>query len=223
MEADNALQSDAERRRWASLVRLSVLGLVLLTAASGAAAQSTCHAAELLPGTQCTVTVDGTAAWLDVAGTLSIPNAEPVQIPLPDQLYIESARAHDKEGTTLLVLEVTDVESSSTVLATLDHKTNKLKWSRELPAFNPSPPLLSKDALYIGAIGLVAKVRLSDGGIVWLHRDLYEQDTQAFNAFQKPRLAGSVVVFPEDKVPAAKHSGLREVRVDDRTGKLLSK
>ncbi len=70
---------------------------------------------------------------------------------------------------------------------------------------------------------MVAKLNLIDGKIIWQHKNLYERETQAFNSFILPRKEGNIIIFKEDKVSSAKYDGIREIHVDDATGKIISK
>ena len=167
----------------------------------------------------CRIYIQG--AWLEISnrGLLKLGDKS-TQLTLPAGFYIESVKYENSGAGTVMSLEVTDIEGSFTLLALVDMTRRKLRWSAEV-GFNASPVLVTDSALYVGAIGMVAKINLHDGRIVWEHRDLYERDTQAFNSFIRPRKEAKTIVFVEAKV--GWYNGVREVSVDDVSGKLLSK
>ncbi|MCW8955249.1 MAG: hypothetical protein OQL09_00070, partial [Gammaproteobacteria bacterium] len=93
----------------------------------------------------------------------------------------------------------------------------------ELFAFNTSPVLVHNNSIYLGGIGMIAKLDLNDGRIIWRHIGLYEAETQAYNAFEIPMIKNEYVIFREQKVPDASYPGIREIHVLDKTGKIIKK
>jgi outer membrane protein assembly factor BamB len=145
-----------------------------------------------------------------------------VQIVLPDNFYIDAVQYQINNKNILFIFGITDDESGSTIIVLFDPTNNRLLWSTEIYAFNPSPLLVSQGYIYVGGIGMVAKLKLSDGKIIWQHKDLYERETGAFNSFIMPLREGNIIIFKEAKV-SDKYNGIREVRIDDTTGAIISK
>ena len=174
----------------------------------------------------CLVTIGTVPIAIRYDGLITGPDNKKLQLPLPKHFSFESTLATTPEligNSALLVLEITDGDGGATFLALVNPDDLALKWTAEVPAFSPSLPLVFGTALYIGGIGTVAKIDTSGGRALWIVRDLYENETQAFTSFVKPRKEGNIIVFTENKASAAKYPGVREVRVDDFTGRLLSK
>jgi len=145
------------------------------------------------------------------------------KITLPEHFFIESV-SHEPIGENfLIILGITDADAGSSVLALFNKKEMEIKWQTEIGAFNISEPLIGKDAIYVGAIGTVAKIDRDTGAIIWRHQWLYESDTGAFNSFIRPVKDGQVVRFIEEKQPRAKYSKPREIVVEDISGDILSK
>ncbi len=107
------------------------------------------------------------------------------------------------------------------MVALFDPKHSTLKWTFDLGAFNPSPPLVSGGSVYIAGIGTVAKIDDKTGQVIWKHSELYEGDTTAFNSFEKPFKQGDTIIFQEKKTAYENYRGIREIRVDDKSGKIL--
>lgn len=196
------------------------LGALLASAvALSAQAHPECMDVETTP---CSAFIQGAKFTLSTSGEVSAGSVS-VHIPLPNGLYVEEAEFESLGESTLLALGITDVEASSTLLVLINNQPLKVLWSTEIGAFNASPMLVADGAVYLAAIGTVSKVRLNDGKVQWKHGGLYENNTQAYNSFVRPRKEAGVVIFTENKVTPSKYPGTRAVRVEDKTGKILEK
>ncbi len=142
------------------------------------------------------------------------------QIILPEHFFIESAKYFVVDKSIVFAFGITGADAGSSIVALYDTEGMNLKWQTEIRSFNISEPLIANNAIYIGAFGTIAKIDIRNGVQVWIHKKLYEQDISAFNSFEKPIITGSCVKFIEAKTAAAKYPGVREVIVDDLTGKI---
>ncbi len=178
------------------------------------------------PETPCVYKVGDEKLHIFPSGKIRVSTAskvEEVRVTLPGQFYIESAKYEAVGNSIVFVFGITDAEEGSSILVFYDKNKNNIIWQIEVGAFNASEPLVGIDAIYIGAIGTIAKVDRNTGSILWIHRNLYERDTQAFNAFVRPTREGHLIKFVESKVSTAKYSGIREIVVDDMSGEILNK
>ena len=149
-------------------------------------------------------------------------NAKSIQVILPETFYIEAVKSYTYNDEIIFILGITDDDAGSTLVALFDPKHSTLKWTYDLGAFNPSPPLVSGGSVYIAGIGTVAKIDVKNGRTVWKHTGLYESDTTAFNSFVKPFKQGAMIIFKEEKISSYdNYRGIREIRVDDKSGKIL--
>jgi hypothetical protein len=203
--------------------KFSFVALLAVLCAKSALASSVDCFEELGRGQPCAVTIGVTPVTIQDNGLLTLPGNKRLQLRLPKDFYVQSLNYDHAADAGLLVLDISDNEVAATLIVLVEPTELKIKWSTKIPAFNASPPLISGQAIYLGAIGTVAKLRLSDGRLLWMQKGLYESDTQAFNSFVRPRKEASTVIFTESKVGTAKYKGIREVRVDDLTGKVLNK
>jgi hypothetical protein len=147
-----------------------------------------------------------------------------ITVPLPEGFSFETVRYGGLvEENVIFNIEITDFDAGASVIFSINLKNNTLIWKREIPAFNSSELLAENSSIYVGGIGYICKIDDKTGQIIWFHKGLYEPETQAYNGFQKPYVRGDTIVFPESKVPTAKYIGLREVVVNDRTGRITSK
>ena len=178
-------------------------------------------------GKPCNLRIQGTNYHIGTNGLLLIKrpgkNDSEIRVNLPYNFYIDAVQYQMNDKNILFIFGITDDESGSAIVALLDPTNNRMPWSIDIYAFNPSPLLVSQGYIYVGGIGMVAKLNLSDGKIIWQHKDLYERETQAFSSFIMPLKEGNIIIFKEAKVSSAKYDGIREIRVDDTTGAIISK
>jgi hypothetical protein len=99
----------------------------------------------------------------------------------------------------------------------LDGRTLKMKWKRQIPAFNVGQGLLDKNNVYLTAFGFVGKVNLDSGVYAWKHDNLYGKDS-AFNSFELPEIKGNTVLFKESELYLRKE--VATLQVDIRSGKI---
>jgi hypothetical protein len=171
----------------------------------------------------CSITVQSVTLRIEPTGSVTAPGKAPQKLPLEKDFYIERVTMEPVGPLLLVVAEVTDSDYGAGLVALVDPVKLTLKWSAKFPAFNISPPLITAKAFYIGGIGTIAKYDSVSGRVVWIARGLYERETGAFNAFQRPRMEGCIVRFVENKTSFAKYRGVREIRVDDASGRIVSK
>jgi len=146
----------------------------------------------------------------------SSENSSEVKVSLPENFYIETVKYRIYENRILFVLSITDDEAGSAIIAQFDPINYRILWSTEINAFNISPLLISRNHIYVAGIGTVAKLNLSDGKKAWQHSGLYERGAGTYNSFILPKKKGNTIIF-QDSISN------REVRVDDSSGKILSK
>jgi hypothetical protein len=174
-------------------------------------------------GLPCEVPIGSTTIIIQNNGLFTRSDNNKLKLSLPQGFHLELVDLDCLTANGLIVLTITDGDEAGTLIVSVEPKDMKLKWSTEVPAFNASPLLIEGHAIYLGGIGTVAKLGLKDGQIIWMQTNLYENDTQAFNSFVQPRKDGNTIIFTEQKVSSAKYDGIRDVRVDDLTGKILTK
>ena len=142
---------------------------------------------------------------------------------LPENFYIESVRFKPFTNKIIFTFSISDGDSGSVLVSLFDEDNFSFAWQTELFAFNISPALIHNNSIYLGGIGLIAKINLADGKMIWQHFGLYESATQAYNSFETPMIQGEYIIFREQKVPDANYPGIREIQVLDRTGKIIKK
>lgn len=142
---------------------------------------------------------------------------------LPENHHIESVQFKLFENKIIFTFSVSDGDSGSTLVSLFNEDNFNFEWQTELFAFNTSPVLIHSNSIYLGGIGVIAKLDLNDGSIIWRHIGLYEAETQAYNAFEMPVIKNEYVIFREQKVPGASYPGTKEIHVLDKTGKIIKK
>lgn len=167
----------------------------------------------------CDLQINGSSYHIGTKGDLSVKHSGKVsteKINLPEYFYIDGVKYQIYENNILFTFGITNDDDGSAIIAKFDPTHYRLLWTTEINAFNISPLLISSNYIYVGGIGMVAKVRLRDGTKVWQHRDLYVSGSGIYNSFKLPKKDRSIIIFQDE------HSN-NEVRVDDATGKILSR
>lgn len=71
------------------------------------------------------------------------------------------------------------------------------KWRVPLPSDEPGPPLIHGDSVFVSSLGLVARLRLTDGSAVWRHDGLIRPNPEPTCCGSLlPRIEGKTVAFP---------------------------
>ena len=167
----------------------------------------------------CDLQINGNSYHIETKGDMFVSHSgkvSTVKINLPEYFYIESAKYQIFENKILFTFGITDDDAGSAIIAQFDPINYRLLWATEINAFNISPLLFSANYIYVGGIGMVAKLKLIDGNKVWQHRDLYVSGSSIYSSFKLPKKNGKTILFQDDRSD-------REVHVDDDTGKILSK
>jgi len=142
---------------------------------------------------------------------LGAPFTLPVDSAQIDRLYsIECQRS------TVYLYELNDRESGWSVVVGVEG-SGKIAYRTELGGFKLAPPAVERSSAYVATIGYIAKVDLTNGKIVWSHKDLMTHDS-AFNVFDVPVVGRSDVVFRAKVSPES--SGFAEALVDKVTGNI---
>ncbi|MFW2373384.1 MAG: hypothetical protein ACN4GM_09720, partial [Gammaproteobacteria bacterium] len=132
---------------------------------------------------------------------------------LPKKFYIESVHFKPLANKIIFTFSISDGDSGSVLISLFDEDKFSFEWQTELFAFNISPALVHNNSIYLGGIGVIAKINLDNGNIIWHHTGLYESETQAYNSFETPRVKDGYIIFTEQKVPDASYPGIREIQV----------
>ena len=173
--------------------------------------------------TPCVINIEGNTFVLSNNGTLTIGSVQQ-QIQLPAHTYIDWYRDSVMYNNNVyLSFDVSDGDSGHAIVVSVSLLSKSITWQADLGGFNGSPLLVTDKGVYAGAIGTVVKLNPMSGADLWRHDGLYENDTQAYNSFIRPRESNGEIIFEESKNSSAKYNGTRRVIVDDRTGKILSK
>jgi len=143
-------------------------------------------------------------------------------LPLAKNSRIDRVLYAEVEHDLLLIYEVSDGESGWGTIVRLATRSLTLKWRLNLPSFNISLGAIENARLYQAGSGFVAAIDLRRGRFVWKHTGLYDQRKQSFNAFSRPEVIGSEVIFREE---SAKGGGEppRVIRVAIGSGKMTLK
>ncbi len=132
-------------------------------------------------------------------GKGTVGNRE-IQMPLNSTRLTARLFYATYDGDLLLLVEETDEESGAGKLARFASKTLKPKWTCGLPGINIGPALLEGKFAYLSARATAMKVDLANGQWAWRKTNLNrtnESTTYRFNAFDRPRVEDTSVIFPE--------------------------
>ena len=199
---------------WTYPIAIGLLSLGIATA--GAAPHSQPHATTRATGcfgpltpwphpqAICTFELGGTRFRISDEGALERlagGRAEKrVSLPLPKEMVLVGLDVADLGADVLLVGEVADFEYGGGLLVCVDARTLRVKWHLDVPGFNLSTGSIEDNRLYQAGIGFLAAVDLRKGTFVWIHRGLYDEVTDSFNAFETPEIRPTEVLFRERRV-----------------------
>jgi hypothetical protein len=167
----------------------------------------------------CDLQINGSSYHIDTKGDLLVEHSRKVttlKINLPEYFYVEGVKYQIYENKILFTFGITDDDTGSAIIAQFDPINYRILWTTEINTFNISPLLISGNYIYVGGIGMVAKLKLIDGNKVWQHRDLYVSGTGIYNSFKLPKREGKIIIFQDDRSD-------KEVHVNDDNGIILSK
>ena len=142
-----------------------------------------------------------------------------LQLPLPKTFRVEDIYSASIGNDMLLVYGISDGEVGAATAARIDLERQRVRWHLRVPGFNVSAGTIEADRLYQAAFGFVGAIDLTRGEFVWQHPGLYDRASQAFNAFDQPKVGPGEVVFIED-ADTVTFRAPRTIRVDKRTGKI---
>lgn len=154
------------------------------------------------------ITQDVNSATSPVAKTV-------LRIDVPAGFFIGRVRAASIHDDLVLLVDITGDETDNGIVARFDSRHAR-QWQHRIPAFNLANPVLRGNVAFLSGIGYVEKLDLATGQSVWKHEDLYEQDSDTFNAFQPAAFAGDTVIFQDYK-------GARAVKVLAESGEVVGR
>jgi hypothetical protein len=127
-------------------------------------------------------------------------------------------------NSIVCIYQITDEDCGCAGIFSFDTQSKRLLWHTRPHGFpgNIGEGLRQGKFLYFTGIGFVGKLNLDTGKVAWSHGFLYEKKDGAFNFFKVPKIEGGIVVFTEKLHPNLKRA-IRSIRVDIKTGKILSK
>ena len=211
-----------------TIIFIAKFSLILLPAMAFASAleNGRCYLMDFESG-PCLLKINGAKFEISINGMVhylpSGAGTKKIHIVLPEHYYVEAVQGYSFANCIILNLEISDGDAGSTLVAMLNKPNITLNWTFELGAFNPSPPLVTDDSIYIGGIGTIAKLNLKTGHTVWKHTGLYEKDTGAFNSFIKPIKQGEIIIFKDNSVSKSNQGNIREIRVIEKSGEIIQK
>jgi hypothetical protein len=133
---------------------------------------------------------------------------------------IEGIQYVQLEKDIIIIYGVTDGDGAAGSVSRLDGQKLDIKWSVWVPAFNISTGLIESNYLYLAGIGFVSKINLQTGKFEWKHDNLYDNKYFSFNSFETPKINDNEVIFLELIPTVLKFKKPREIRVNNKTGKI---
>jgi len=166
---------------------------------------------------ECNFTVSGWRYYINVKGKGYRINKEnkrqEFNLKLNPNDTIEEVQYVPLEKDIIIIYGVSDGDGAAGNVVRLGEQKLNIKWSAWIPAFNLSGGLIESNFLYISGIGFVAKINLKTGKFEWKHDNLYERTSGAFNYFERAIISEDEVIFRDPEKQ-------REIRVNNKTGKL---
>jgi hypothetical protein len=89
------------------------------------------------------------------------------------------------------------------------------KWKIEAPS--PGQPVVDSPFVYVSTLGMIAKVNMNSGAVVWKHDSLFNVQSLAFKKFDRPKVYTNSVCFYDFPIKGKKNKR-DTIWVDDRSG-----
>jgi hypothetical protein len=175
------------------------------------------------PSTFCHFVAVGTQFQVNSSGLLTrllgTTPAKQVTLPLRARSRVDLVLWGVIGGDVLMVYEEGDGESGAGAIVRVTAAELRVKWHLRLPAFNVSLGIIEGNRLYQAGLGFVTAVDLDRGVFVWKHQGLYDARQFSFNAFDRPDVGPTDVVFRES-VATGVDGRRRVIRVNKDSGKM---
>lgn len=154
---------------------------------------------DLFPDRPCHFALGREGFSLDGHGVLKRLHGPPLEarLPVPAGMSLERVAVAALPDFALIAYELIDAHSGRGEVVRLNRKTLEVDWRLALPSFNTSPAVIEGNRMYIATIGALAAIDLDRGTFAWKHEGLYDQRTFAFNAFERPVVRPTGIVFRE--------------------------
>ena len=147
-----------------------------------------------------------------------ISNYDTTIFDLSTEVYVEDAYLFQSDSILYVFYGETDMLNGTSYLEAHDLKKQALVYITHSPVFNLGQPVIKDQLAYIASFGFVGKVDLLTGDYLWKFEDLYDRNTNDFNAF-------NAVDFENGQVSFRSHNRIKNstqtIIIDDLTGKRI--
>lgn len=156
---------------------------------------------------------------LTVSGPATTQPQRPTKFPLEKNEWISRLLAIERGESLFLAFDTDDGDSGRGVLCRVTIKSGSIRWCRNVPGFNTFGAIANDGAVFVGAIGFLARVDPKTGAFRWKQSGLYTKD-KTFNIFCAPEEeSGRISMYGTTGVPST--IGKRVV-LDRQSGKIIS-
>lgn len=114
----------------------------------------------------------------------------------------------------------TDHKGVYTYFALFDRGNDTPVWKRSIKAHSPGQPVIDSDNVYISSLGMIGKVGLYSGELIWQHDSLFDPLSLKYKAFNQPLLYTHSVCFFDFPI-VGKKGKADTIWVNDVSGKLI--
>lgn len=140
-----------------------------------------------------------------------------LKLPVSKGSIIERVFFQSYDNDQLLAFETNNGEEAMGYVCRITLVSLKLAWCQHIPGFNVYP-MMSNNALYVGAIGYVASINPASGKIIWAHDGLYAKDN-TFNIVCPALETDTSIAFYA--TTGIKKLPVKKMTVDRKSGKIL--
>lgn len=156
---------------------------------------------------------------LALSGLATAKRQRPTQFPLDKDEWISRLMVIERGDSVFFAFDTESGGYGRGVLCRVATKSGAIHWCRNVPGYNIFAAIANDGAIFVGAIGLLARVDPKTGIFRWKQSGLYSKD-KTFNIFCAPEEQGEwISMYGTAGVPSS--IGKRIV-LNRQSGKIIS-
>ena len=114
----------------------------------------------------------------------------------------------------------TDHQGVHSKFAVFNKEKTRPEWLIDKKAPSPGQPLVDSASAYVSCLGMVARLNLENGNVIWMHDSLFDPTRLVFKKFQRPLVYPHTVCFYDLPIQGKKPKS-DSIWMDNRTGRIV--
>jgi hypothetical protein len=151
-------------------------------------------------------------------GQIQLANGTHARLPLDEPDSLDRVWIYVERNALYVAYETSQPDGSSGGVCRFTSDGQRRLWCTPVPAFNVVAAVSDSGALYVAGIGMIGRIRKTDGRYLWKTSGLYKR--HGVNVFRVPIEEGRQVVFVGGE--GLKDSPVKRIVVNRDSGRILS-